>query len=50
MLLDVNIAGNIITTIGIYVFVTMLAWLERTIPRVMNLLDSGWGIVIEMGV
>lgn len=39
---DANIAGKIITTIGIYVFVKMLAWLERTIPRVMNLLDPGF--------
>ncbi len=37
--LDLNIAGKILSTIGIYVLVTMLAWLERTIPRILNLVD-----------
>lgn len=37
--LDKSLAGKIFTTVGIYVMVTMAAWMERTIPRIMALLD-----------
>ncbi len=37
--LDFNIASKIFSTMGIFVFVTMLAWLERTIPRLMHIVD-----------
>jgi hypothetical protein len=38
--LDVQLASKIFTTIGVYVLITMAAWLERTIPRILNLVDS----------
>jgi hypothetical protein len=40
MKVDSNIAKKIFTTVGIYLIVTMLAWIERSVPRLMQVSDN----------